>query len=207
MQNSSRPSEPEPPAQACKRDVSLSMGRVNLLAIPAALVLCLATLVPFFLLWGGGSLLAGGRDLARWYVLVPGLLAGIVLHEVIHGLSWALFGRKPLSSIRYGIQWKTLTPYAHCAEPMAARVYRGGAVMPAIVVGAIPAAIGLAAGKGAWTLYGMIFLVAAVGDFIVLWVLRGVPGDVLVEDHPSRAGCYVYDRHPSAMPDSSTAGE
>ena len=77
MQDSSHPSAPEEPAQARKRDVSLSMGRVNLIAIPAALLLCLATLAPFILLWGGRSLLEGGRDLARWYVLVPGLLAAV----------------------------------------------------------------------------------------------------------------------------------
>ncbi len=182
-----------------KRDVSLAMERVNLLAVPVALVVVAATLVPFCLLWGGGPLLAGGRSLVRWYVLVPGLLGGVMMHELIHGVSWALFGRKPLRSIRYGIQWKTLTPYAHCSEPMAARAYRRGAVMPAIVIGVIPAAAGLAAGNGAWTLYGTIFLAAATGDFIVLWVLRGISGETYVEDHPSRAGCYVYDREPVAF--------
>lgn len=202
MQNPSRGAElPSPPN---RRDVSLSMERVNLTAVPVALLPLLVTLVPFYFLWGGAALLAGGKSLARWYILLPGLLGGIVLHEAIHGVSWALFGRKPLRSIRYGIQWKTLTPFAHCAEPMAARTYRRGAIMPAVTIGAIPAAFGLATGSGAWTLYGMIFLVAAAGDFIVLWVLRGVPGDAFVEDHPSRAGCYVYDRNPDCISGPNT---
>jgi hypothetical protein len=171
----------------------MSMERVNLLALLVALLPLCVTLVPFYLLWGGKVLLMGGRTLMNWYVLLPGLLGGVVLHEVIHALSWAFFARKPLRSIRFGIQWKTLTPYAHCAEPMEAWAYRRGAAMPAILLGVIPAAVGLVAGNGAWAIYGTIFLVAAVGDFIVLWVLRRVPGNVLVEDHPSRAGCYVYD--------------
>ena len=194
MQNPERSPGAEPLLPEGRRDVSLSMERMNLLAIPAALLPLLVTLVPFFILRGGAALLAGGRELMAWYVLIPGLLGGIVVHEVIHGLSWAFFGRKPLRSVRYGVSWKTLTPFAHCTEPMTARAYRRGAVMPGIILGAVPAAIGLATGSGAWMLYGMIFLVAAVGDFIVLWLLRGVPGDVLVEDHPSRAGCYVFDR-------------
>ncbi len=177
-----------------RRDLSLSMERVNLLAVPVALAPLLVTILPFILLWGGPALLAGGKALVRLYVLIPGLLAGILLHEGIHGLSWAFFGRKSLRTIRYGIQWKTLTPYAHCTEPMPARAYRRGAAMPALLLGAIPAAFGLATGNGAWLLYGMLFLVAATGDFIILWILRGVPGDAFVEDHPSRAGCYVYDR-------------
>ncbi len=193
MQDPERSPGEEPLLPAARRDVSLSMERMNLLAIPAAFVPLLVTLVPFFLLRGGAALLSGGRELMAWYVLIPGILGGIVAHEVIHGLSWAFFGRKPLRSVRYGVQWKTLTPFAHCTEPMTARVYRRGAVMPAIILGAFPAAIGLATGSGAWTLYGTLFLVAATGDFIVLWLLRGVKADVLVEDHPTRAGCYVFD--------------
>jgi hypothetical protein len=59
-------------------------------------------------------------------------------------------------------------------------------------------------GSGGWTVYGVIFLIAAAGDFIVLWVLRGVPGDVLVEDHPTRAGCYVYDLPPDCISQTNT---
>ncbi len=195
----------EPAPGVGRRDVSLSMERVNLLAVPVALLAPVITLVPYCLLWGGASLLAGGRVLARWYILVPGLLGGIVLHEAIHGVSWALFGRKSFRSIRYGVQWKTLTPYAHCVEPMPARAYRRGAVMPAVIIGVIPAALGLAAGDGAWVLYGTVFLAAAAGDFIVLRVLRKIPGDILVEDHPSRAGCYVYDREPGCNSRPNTA--
>jgi len=169
------------------------MERVNLLALPVALLPLLVTLLPFLLLWGGKMLVAGGKTLMTWYVILPLLVGGVLLHEIIHGLSWAYFGRKSLQSIRFGIHWKTLTPYAHCTEPMSARAYRLGAVMPGLLLGGIPAALGLAIGSGAWTIYGAIFLVAAIGDGIVIWVIRQVPGEVLVEDHPARAGCYVFD--------------
>ena len=29
---------------------------------------------------------------------------------------------------------------------------------------------------------------------MILWLLRGVGGDELVEDHPERAGCYLVER-------------
>jgi hypothetical protein len=175
------------------------MERVNLLTLPVALVPLLVTLLPFLLLWGGKMLLVGGEALMTWYMILPALVGGILLHEIIHGLSWAYFGRKPLRSIRFGIQWKTLTPYAHCTEPMSARAYRLGAVMPGLLLGAIPSVLGLVTGSGAWTIYGAIFLVAATGDGIVVWVIRQVPGDVLVEDHPARAGCYVFDVAPEGV--------
>ena len=45
---------------------------------------------------------------------------GIVAHEAIHGLSWAYFSGRPLSAVKFGFQVKTLTPYAHCKEPIEA---------------------------------------------------------------------------------------
>jgi hypothetical protein len=40
-------------------------------------------------------------------------------------------------------------------------------------------------------LLGGLFILAAGGDFLILWSIRGVDKDALVEDHPTRAGCYV----------------
>ena len=34
---------------------------------------------------------------------------------------------------------------------------------------------------------------AAGGDWLVLWLLRGVSPGAFVEDHPTRAGCYVLE--------------
>jgi hypothetical protein len=176
-----------------KRDVSLSMEKVNALAIPVVFLPCLVVGGPFLLAWGFPRLLSGGRILFHWQVILPTLLGGIIAHELIHGLSWAVFGRKRLSTIRFGIHWKTLTPFAHCSQPMRASAYRLGAGMPAIVLGLLPSVYGLLVGDGSWTIYGTIFLIAATGDFVVLWVIRDVPGTAFVEDHPSRAGCFVYD--------------
>jgi hypothetical protein len=169
------------------------MEKVNTLAIPIAFLPCFVVIGPFLLAWGFPRLFSGGRILFHWQVILPALLGGIIVHELIHGLSWALFGRKPLSAIHFGIHWKTLTPFAHCSQPMRASAYRVGAGMPAIVLGLLPSIYGLLVGDGSWALYGMIFLIAATGDYIVLWVIRDVPGIAFVEDHPSRAGCFVYD--------------
>jgi hypothetical protein len=176
-----------------KRDVSLSMEKVNRMALPVALVPLFLVGTAFLLLWGFPRFLVGARHLLRWYIFLPALLGGIVAHEGIHGVSWAVLGRKPLASIRFGMHWKTLTPFAHCSQPMKASVYRWGAMMPAIILGGVPTFYGLAIGDGGWALYGLLFLIAATGDLLVLWAIRDVGGDALVEDHPTRAGCFVYD--------------
>jgi len=37
----------------------------------------------------------------------------------------------------------------------------------------------------------MVFIFAAGGDLLVLWVIRNVDARAMVQDHPSRAGCLV----------------
>jgi len=37
----------------------------------------------------------------------------------------------------------------------------------------------------------MMMTAAAGGDMMILWLLRKDKSPVLVEDHPSEAGCYV----------------
>jgi hypothetical protein len=41
--------------------------------------------------------------------------------------------------------------------------------------------------------FGLLFTFAAGGDALVLWLLRGVAPHRLVEDHPTRAGCFVWE--------------
>ncbi len=46
---------------------------------------------------------------------------------------------------------------------------------------------------GEWGLFwfGLVFTWVASGDAMILWMIRGVSPDTVVEDHPERAGCWV----------------
>ena len=121
------------------------------------------------------------------------LMLGIVIHELIHGLTWAYFAHKPLTVIKFGFQWQTLTPYAHCPEPMEVGAYRLGSSMPLIVLGILPSLIGVLTGNGWSMIFGFIFTLAASGDMLVLWLIRGVKRGQLVQDHPTQVGCYLIE--------------
>ena len=180
------------------REVVMSFGRINLLAIPVGIALCLAVAIPFALAWGFGQL---GAGLAKFFTLtslLPAVIIGIVVHEVLHGVTWAMAGRRPLSSIRFGFNVATLTPYAHFTEPLPATPYRLGAAMPGLLLGILPVLVALATGNGWLAGFGTLFLVAAAGDILILWMLRGVPASSTIQDHPSKPGCIVYDTDPSA---------
>lgn len=171
-------------------DLSVSLASANLRSIifglpPAALVFAL-----YVLIWGRPhmSLHVSG------ILLIAGLfIVGVLLHEAIHGFVWALWGTKSFATIKFGMNVRALAPYAHATVPMKASAYRLGAISPALVLGALPALGGIVTGSLIALIFGAIFLAAAAGDFLVLWMIRHVPANALVEDHPTRAGCIVID--------------
>lgn len=127
-------------------------------------------------------------------LLLVCLVVGIVLHELIHALTWKLAAGLSWSTIKFGIDPKTFSPYAHCMVPMPAGPYRLGAAMPGLVTGVFPALLGILIGNVGLTFFGYLFILAATGDWLVLWLIREVKPGVLVEDHPTRAGCFVLEQ-------------
>jgi hypothetical protein len=182
-------------------DRSISIVRANVLMLAITVPLIAVLIAAYLAAWNTGNLVTGLERFLRWRVVIPTLVIGIPLHEALHGLTWVAFGRRPLSDVRFGFQWKTITPYAHLQVPVPATAYRWGAAMPAILLGFAPYLIGLGLGRGWIAWLGFFFIFTAGGDLLVLWLLRGVDGKALTEDHPSRAGCYVY---PAGEPPSDS---
>lgn len=175
------------------RDCSVSMGKANLFAIVlmAPVVVGLAAL--FAGRWDPALFERGLTEFFQLRVVVPSAVLGIVAHEAIHAISWAVASRRPLSAIAVGIQWRSLTPYAHPRDPMGVRPYRVGAVMPGLVLGILPALAAIVFGWPTVLVFGLFFTVAAGGDALVLWLIRDLSPAELVQDHPTRAGCIVVE--------------
>lgn len=150
--------------------------------------------IPYVIIWRGNFTKEAINGLfGPWglYTLLA-LVLGIIFHELIHGLTWSAFAKKGLRSIRYGVLKKTMTPYCHCNEPLSVRHYIIGAAMPGIVLGIIPAVIALFTGSLPLFALGMFFTMAAGGDMMIIYMLRKQPGHYLVQDHPSKIGCYLF---------------
>jgi putative zincin peptidase len=141
-------------------------------------------------IWGWRSLDAA---LAVNLWELPVLLLAIALHELIHGVTWAWLSGKGFGAIRYGFHLATLTPFAHSKEPLPVVPYAIGALMPGLVLGVLPCLVAMLLGWATLMLFGLAMTVAAGGDLLVVWLLRGTGRRSLVLDHPSRAGCWVLD--------------
>jgi hypothetical protein len=173
-----------------KKDSSISMseaaGKSLLIAIPIAII----QIVSFFLIHGYPIIPANSTTAVYGFLL----LFGIFAHELIHMFTWAFFAKKPLTAFKLGFQWKSLTPYAHCKEPMDIQPYRIGSFAPGLLLGILPWIISLFTGDILLFLFGILYTTAAGGDFLILWLIRNVKPNTLVEDHPSNAGCYIIEQ-------------
>jgi hypothetical protein len=174
-------------------DRTIDLVKTNLIAIPLFVVALLIVFVPFIVLYGSAELSAGiDALLGSFFVAMGVFVLSIVIHEALHGIGWMLFGGIPLNEMKFGVQ--SLTPYAHSKQAMPARGYRIGAALPGVVLGVLPAIFGVLTGNGLVAFYGAMMLGTAGGDALILWMLRDLDPQTLVQDHPSEAGAQVL--HP-----------
>ncbi len=174
-----------------RQDFSISMLAANLYGLLIAIPFFVVWPALYGAVWGLEKLLDALLTTFQSWLFLVLLIGGLAAHEGLHAIGWQIFGRLPWGTVKFGFHLKTLTPYAHCPVPLPIRAYRLGGLLPGVALGLLPAALGVITGSGAWMLYGMLFSVAASGDLLSLWLLRRVPSDKFVEDHPSRVGCYV----------------
>ncbi len=165
----------------------MSMAKANLVLIPFMGVTYLIMLGIIYLVWG--TVDSNGFFDSPWFWVL--FIGGVLVHEMIHGITWMIAGKIPSKEIKYGIAWKTLTPFAHSKIPMTKNAYQIGAVMPALLLGILPFLLGIISGNIGMAYFGTLFTIMASGDALVLWMIRDVEDNQLIEDHPSRAGCYV----------------
>jgi hypothetical protein len=173
------------------QDRSVSLLRANFVMVVFAVPAVIVPALLWYSFWGVERIEALFLDTSIGLYLLFAVVVGIVVHEGLHAAAWAYAASLPLRSIRFGFHWKTITPYAHCTVPMRARAYRIGAVTPLLVLGAFPMLVALINGSAALLAFSLFFIFAAGGDMLILWLIRDVPSDVYVEDHPTRAGCLV----------------
>lgn len=177
---------------------TIDIEKANRVGIQLMIPVFLVFTVVHVFLWRNRMMDYFKVDFTHWKIFKDAILffgafiIGIVLHEIIHGVSFALFARNGFRSIRFGIIREHLTPYCHCTEPLQIAHYRFGGLAPAVLLGLIPAVTGLIIGKYLVTLFGVFFLVAAVGDFMVIVLLKDEKSTDYALDHPSEAGCFVY---------------
>lgn len=97
-------------------------------------------------------------DLWRWlgsfllwaFLFVAAVLAGMPVHEAVHGVLIVLFGGR--KSLRFGWDRRTLTPFAHSLRPLRAWQMAVVCLGPLVAMGLVPFVLAV--------VYGCVFLYA-----------------------------------------------
>ncbi|MCF7885256.1 MAG: DUF3267 domain-containing protein [Candidatus Marinimicrobia bacterium] len=180
-----------------KKEYTISIKKANFYSMVYILPILLILGGPYLIKWGISGLKENiikiGNPSINFILFFISIIFGIIIHELIHGFFWALKAEKGWKSIKFGIKWKVLTPYTHCKIPLETKYYSLGVIMPAIVLGIIPAIIAIINGKIFLLAFGILFTIAAGGDFVALIMLSRLDSDYLVQDHPSKMGFMIYN--------------
>ena len=176
-------------------ELTVGIVKANVVAMIAAVPVFIVGMLLFFLVNSDREI----KMLTPTGVIVSIviLLALVVVHELIHGLTWSLFTERRFKDIEFGFMKEFLTPYCTCTVPLARGPYLAGALMPLIILGIIPTAIAIATGSLLLLMLGLIMILSAGGDIMIAMKIlgyRSASGEILFYDHPTKAGGVVFER-------------
>jgi len=186
-----------------KELLTFDLVKLNLYGFIASIPITLIYAIPFYLIWSKQfsiELLKKvnlNNELVEYafgysFSIVFIMLLGILIHELIHGITFSFFAKTGFKAIKFGVIWKMLTPYCHCKEPLLVKNYIIGGIMPAFILGFLPFIYSLLFGNVFWLIFAIFFTVAAFGDFYIIYLLRNENKNSMVLDHPSEVGCFVF---------------
>lgn len=129
-------------------------------------------------------------DVPMWLKFTLVLLA-IVVHELIHGLVFALYAPHGFKSISFGFSKTMGSPYCHCSDAIKVKHYRRAGIAPFIILGLIPLLFGLITGVKWITTFGLLLSAGGFGDLFVWIYLFRFGSNVMVRDHPEKMGFII----------------
>ena len=178
----------------CRVELAVSIIKANWFAI--------LLLIPLFVVGGGlfylkNRGLGDERLISSLLIFFGAYLVLIVVHELIHGVSWSLFAEHHWKDIAFGFMKQYMTPYCSCRVPLSKGQYIFGALMPLILLGIVPMLVGILIGSWLITLLGIVMADAAAGDILIVWNLlkyRSEAKEIVYMDHPTQAGGVVFEK-------------
>ncbi|BAY87141.1 hypothetical protein NIES267_66590 [Calothrix parasitica NIES-267] len=183
-----------------KKDISMSILDARLYAPITALPFIVILIGLYIYIWKLPNVFVEIRNsiFQNFLIFILAVFIGHISYALIKGITWELFGSNKEKAIRYGIRKTnigTTSFHAYYEKTMEIKAYKLGIAIPGIIVGIIPASLGIIIGNIFIFSIGLFSIFTAGEDILVMWLLRNVEADSLVEDHPKRVGCYVIDKN------------
>lgn len=177
------------------RELTIDSYKTNIMAVVFLLPAVLLFATPFYYLWHQSVDILFEIQFLKshlpWLFMV--LIIGVILHELLHALAYVFLTKGDTKNIRFGFIWKSLTPYCHYSQVVSVRQYRIALLIPALILGLLPLNFAFVSGNFTVFVFGVFFLLGAIGDLSIIWILRKEKFDTMLKDHPDEIGCIILD--------------
>jgi len=176
------------------KELTMSTLAANVLAIVAALPPIVILIGVFRMLNPQAKGLSGEMSDLLLFLAVFMIL--VVVHELIHGITWGLCAKSGFKSIEFGVIWEYVTPYCTCSEPLKKGQMVLGALMPTILLGVIPGIIACIIGSTDLVYMAGAMMLGGGADIMITGkILRYKSGKgALYHDHPYKVGTIVFEK-------------
>lgn len=180
-----------------KHDLTMGVLSANIFALVFFAIFALIFCLLFYIQGYDFELFSESTSIFECIIYLVVLLVSVVIHELIHGITFATFAENHFKYVHFGFIKESLTPYCTCTEPLKKYQIILAMAMPGIVLGLIPSIISLFNGSFTLLFYGLIMLGSAGGDFTIIYLILKNPSkkkDVIYRDHPTEVGAVMFDR-------------
>lgn len=178
--------------------IELTMGTLmaNVLSLVSATPFIAGLMAMFFCFNKEVSWERSGDVQKAWSFLLVFMIL-IVVHELIHGLTWGMFAESKWKAISFGFIWQYLTPYCTCKEPLKKQQMVWGCLMPTIVLGILPSVVAIITGNVVVLYMGCLMILGGGADLIIagrILFQKSKGRDALYYDHPYKVGTMVFEK-------------
>ena len=172
-----------------EKDVTIPSGKAMVLGIVYALpfVITLGLLYRFLLIKRAHLSEVGGLS---FYIMFIAIIAiSVVIHELLHGIGWAISSGRGWSVVRFNIS--ALMPSCACKAALTRGQYLVGVLLPFLVLGA-GSAVFLFLYPGTVSVLTMAVNFVAAGADLLIALRAARERGALIADHPTEAGYIAY---------------
>ncbi|ASS37493.1 DUF3267 domain-containing protein [Mogibacterium pumilum] len=178
-----------------KTDLTMSAVKANIGAL-YGLIIAIPFIVTYVLRYDGADFDRSRASISSVLSDLVVFLVLIVVHELIHGVTWSRFTKKGFKDIEFGVIWKYLTPYCTCSEPLTKWQYILGVMMPGLLLGIVPCIVGCINNNVLMLTIGVLMTIAAGGDILIVKMIldNKTSKTALYLDHPTEVGLVVFQK-------------
>lgn len=177
-----------------EKDLTIGIVYANVMAF----IMAMPFIVLFFILFSiGKHSFQMGMNFVECMIFLILFFICVVVHECIHGVTWAIFAKNHFKSIEFGFMVEYFTPYCTCKSPLKKYQYIIGAIMPTVILGILPCIISLFSGQTFLLYFGLLMILAGGGDMTIIYKIllnRSEKKEELYLDHPYKCGTMIFEK-------------